>query len=76
MNGQEYYQYLEQMNPAPNNKEKILILLDQIIEHEKQVDRRHKAAAIVNHKASQSLGEGFTLFHLKALKELIDNGDV
>jgi hypothetical protein len=71
MNGQEYYKYLEEMHSTPDNKEKILILLDQMIEHEEDVDKKHKAAAIAAHKACQSIGEGWTLFHLKALRELI-----
>ena len=52
-----------------NNK--VMNLLDQIIEKAKQDDEAHKARAIAEHNASQSLGEGWMVFHLKALKELM-----
>ena len=46
MNGQEYYKYLEEMHSTPNNKEKIIILLDQIIEHEEGVDKKLRLALL------------------------------
>jgi hypothetical protein len=50
---------------------KSLKLLDQIIDFEEWLDRKHKQAAIEKHNASQSVGESWTLQHLKNLKELI-----
>ena len=48
-----------------------LKLLDQIIDFEEWLDNKHKRAAIANHNASQSIGESWTLEHLKNLKELM-----
>ena len=48
-----------------------LSLLDQIIEKAEQENAAHKAAAIKNNKASQAVGESWMVFHLKALKDLL-----
>ena len=50
---------------------KSLELLDQILDFERWLDNKHKQAAIASNKASQSVGESWTLQHLKNLKELI-----
>jgi hypothetical protein len=55
-----------------DNKEKTLMLLDQIIERAVWEDEIHKARAIKNNKASQTSGESWMVFHLRALKELIE----
>ena len=53
------------------NRLRSLELLDQIIDFEKLLDKKHKEVAIANHKASQSIGESWTVHHLKNLRELI-----
>lgn len=53
--------------------DKVINLLDQIIERAVEDDARHKSAALAANKASQSIGESWMLFHLKVLKELISN---
>ena len=46
-------------------------LLDQIIEKAKEDDRQHKIRALNAHKGQQAVGEGWMVYHLKKLKELI-----
>ena len=48
-----------------------LKLLDQIIEKVELEDLEYKQKMIKEHKASKSIGESWTLFHLKQLKNLI-----
>jgi len=50
---------------------KTLKLLDQIIGKAELDDKDYKRVMIKNHKASKSIGEGWMIFHLKKLKELI-----
>ena len=50
---------------------KVHDLIDQIIEYEKVKDEKHKRLNECGN-ASQTVGESFTLFHLKILKKLID----
>ena len=50
-------------------------LLDQIIEKAELDDEDFKKKSIEEHKALKSIGESWTCFHLKALRELILNGD-
>jgi len=50
-----------------------LNLLNQIIERAEEDDRVHKAAAIKNNKASQSIGESWMVFHLKALRDVLSS---
>ena len=52
-----------------NNR--VINLLDQIIEKAKEEDLEHKKRAISSHRASQAIGESWTVFHLKSLKELL-----
>lgn len=51
--------------------EKAIKLLDQIIEKEQEKDKINALKDIKNNKASQAVGEGWTLYHLKVLKELL-----
>ena len=58
----------------PNKMQCALILLDQIIDKEKEKDKQFKKdmAGSPNIKSwEQSIGESWTLFHLKRLKELL-----
>jgi len=55
-----------------SDKKKALELLGQIIEKAEQEDLAHKARAINCNKASQVVGESWMVFHLKALKGLIE----
>ena len=57
-----------------NDKDKILNLLEQIIEHEEAVDLTKKREAIYKMKFDKASGESFTLHHLKILKTLIKDG--
>lgn len=54
------------------DKQKALNLLDQIIEMAQQDDKILKAVAIKANKASRSVGESSTVFHLRVLRELIE----
>ena len=54
-----------------SNKEVALQLISQLIDQATAEDRERKAALVKAHKAQQAVGESFSLFHLKALKELI-----
>jgi hypothetical protein len=49
-----------------------LRLLDQIIEKVELEDLEYKQKMIKEHKASKSIGESWTLFHLKQLKSLME----
>ena len=53
------------------NKEKQLQLLDQILERALEEDERFKREAILRNRASKTVGEGWMVHHLKALKELM-----
>tara|TARA_R100000005_G_C4911369_1_gene148888 strand:- start:485 stop:661 length:177 start_codon:yes stop_codon:yes gene_type:complete len=52
---------------------KSLDLLEQIIERAHYDDLLHKKKSIENHEASKAVGESWMLFHLKLLKELLEN---
>ena len=54
---------------------RIIRLLDQIIEKAKEEDEEHKRRAISMHRASQSVGESWVLFHLKELRSLISENE-
>ena len=49
--------------------EKALHLLDQIIEKEQEKDKINALKDMKDNRASQAVGEGWTLWHLKALKQ-------
>jgi hypothetical protein len=54
-------------------KEKYLRLTDQIIEQAEKDDLRLKDYWLLKNKACRSEGDGFVLFHLRALREMIEN---
>jgi hypothetical protein len=49
-----------------------LDLLNQIIEMAQQQDEDLKELNILKHRANRTVGEGIVVFHLKALKELLE----
>ena len=51
---------------------KAVDLLSQIIEHEEFENRREKVEKIEQGKGEEAMGESWTLFHLKRLKELLN----
>ncbi|MBC8395231.1 MAG: hypothetical protein H8E05_00910 [Bacteroidetes bacterium] len=51
---------------------KAVDLLDQIIEHEEFENRRKKVEKIEQGKGEEAMGESWTLFYLKRLKELLN----
>jgi hypothetical protein len=56
-----------------NTKKKIAIeLLDQIIEEANGQDIKFKQQCISQGKSSDAQGESFMVFHLKALKNLVE----
>jgi len=52
------------------NKEKILSLMDQLLSYSANVDRDRNANST---KASDKIGNDFMTFHLKMLKDLIND---
>lgn len=54
------------------DKDKVLELLDQILKKAIFDDEQHKTEAIQNNKGNQAIGESWMVFHLKALKSLIE----
>lgn len=61
-----------EITPACSNIPKAIGLLDQIIEQAKEEDELQKAHAIKVGKGSQAIGESWMVFHLKALKGLLE----
>jgi len=55
------------------NKKTALQLVDQLIERAEADDLKYKAWCVKNHKASKAIGESFMVYHLKALRGLIEN---
>lgn len=51
--------------------DRALSLLEQIIEKAHIEDSQHKAKMIKAHKGSQAVGESWTCFHLKILKQIL-----
>jgi len=49
-----------------------LNLLEQIIERAEKEDNQQKALAIKHGKASNAIGESWMVFHLKALKKILE----
>ena len=58
------------------DKEKILKLLEQIIEKAEADDLKDKAKMLAKGKGSRAIGESWTVYHLKALKELIEGVNI
>jgi len=56
-----------------NKKQQAIHLLDAILKEAEKQDLEYKKTAIRNHQAAQSIGESWMVFHLKALKELLEN---
>ena len=56
-----------------NNKNLILNLLEDIIEHERALDSKKKKEAVSKMDWDNATGESFTLHNLKILKDLIEN---
>jgi predicted nucleotidyltransferase len=56
-----------------NNKNLILNLLGDIIEHERILDNEKKKEAVSEKDWDNATGESFTLYNLKILKDLIEN---
>jgi hypothetical protein len=56
-------------------QERQIYLLDQIIEEVERQDVAWKRQMMANHKANRTIGESWTLFHLKSLRELILSPD-
>ena len=52
-------------------KKQSKILLDQIIEFEEIQDQRHKDESIKSGKGEGSVGQGWTIHHLKLLRQLL-----
>ena len=50
-----------------------LKLLNQIIKHEEEEELRRKVEKIAQGKGEEAVGESWTIFHLKKLKELLSN---
>ena len=50
-------------------------LLDQIIEHEELENSREKVKKLNEGKGEEAIGESWTLFYLKRLKELLNEED-
>jgi len=58
-----------------DNKEKSLELLKQIVSFAESIDLREKKRMIAENKASQTVGESWMIYHLKALQELVESID-
>ena len=52
---------------------KAVDLLDQIINHEEHEERHRKAMSMLKGKGEEAVGESWTIFHLKRLKELLSD---
>jgi len=62
-----------------NNEKKIKIvtgMVAEMLELAKAVDERHKARMLTKGQGEQSLGESWVIFHLKAIKELLEDESV
>ena len=56
-------------------KDKYLNLIDQLIEQAEKDDEKLKKCYMLKNKACRSEGDGFVLFYLKVLKEMIEEDD-
>ena len=50
----------------------IIELVDQLVEVAQQEDLKHKKEAVAKGKGSQAIGDSFMLYHLKRLKEALE----
>lgn len=53
------------------NREKAIELTQQILDEAIRQDVKFKREMLANHQAEKALGESWMVFHLKALKELL-----
>ncbi len=53
-------------------KKEALTLINDLLATALEDDKRHKAWCLKNNKAQQAEGESFWVFHLKVLKELVE----
>lgn len=51
-------------------------MVAEMLELAKAVDERHKARMLTKGQGEQSLGESWVIFHLKAIKELLEDESV
>jgi len=54
------------------NKKEVLELLDQITNAAKVIDEESKKVAIASGKSARTIGESWLTFHLKVLRDLVD----
>jgi hypothetical protein len=54
------------------NKQEALTLLKDLIEVAENVDELHKKQSIENGKAVRAVGDSWMLFHLRVLRDLIE----
>ena len=57
------------------NKKLALQLVEQLIERAESDDEKWRKICYKKGKSSKAVGESFMCFHLKALKELLENDD-
>ncbi len=56
-------------------KDKYLGLIEQIIEQAERDDQKLKEYYLLKNKASKSEGDGFVLFYLRVLRDMIQDND-
>tara|TARA_Y100000310_G_scaffold292765_1_gene321821 strand:- start:173 stop:352 length:180 start_codon:yes stop_codon:yes gene_type:complete len=54
------------------DKQKVIDLLDQIIEKAKQEDLEHKKRMLGEHSCQKTVGESWMVYHLNILKQLLN----
>jgi len=54
------------------NKQQALALLEDLIEASSNIDELHKKKSIQEGKAVRAVGESWLLFHLRVLRDLIN----
>ena len=61
-----------------DNDRKIKIateMVNEMLQLARAQDEQHKVNAIANNNAEQAIGESWEIFHLKALKELLEENE-
>ena len=53
-------------------KENAIVLLTQLIEMAEKQDQEYKNQMFAQKKSERAIGESWLVFHLKTLKELVD----
>ena len=56
-------------------KDKYLTLIEQIIEQAERDDQKLKEYYLLKNKANKSVGDGFVLFYLRVLRDMIRDDD-